>query len=241
MLEDVGEGLLDPGLHVVGHDRRRGVRDPADGLGDLVRGAVMQQSPQQRRICSARQQHRHVGVGIVRRASWLTSSCAARLIRRSGQSTTRSGVSNRSGPNASATARREPRRPRSAPRSGRRPAIPCRTAAPRSSRGRPSSTKTNTRCRAYFTKSGRSVRNISRMAASARYSLVEPDQPEHQHGEDDDDQPGALGELGHREDADHDRRQDPRGQVDRQPGVASPIRVGSDGVWSSRSRPSRIR
>ena len=33
-------------------------------------------------------------------------------------------------------------------------------------------TKTNTRCRAYFTNSGRSVRNISRMAASARYSRL---------------------------------------------------------------------
>ena len=45
--------------------------------------------------------------------------------------------------------------------------------------------------------------------------LVESHQGEHQDREDNDDQPGTLGELGHREDSHHDRRQDSRGQVDR--------------------------
>ena len=60
--QDVGERFADPGLHVVRHDRGGGVRNPADSTRDLVRGAVVEQSSEHRRVRSAWQQHRHVGV-----------------------------------------------------------------------------------------------------------------------------------------------------------------------------------
>ena len=47
LFEQVRERLADSGLHVVGHDRRRGVGESADRVGDLVRGAVVQQPAQQ--------------------------------------------------------------------------------------------------------------------------------------------------------------------------------------------------
>src|SRR5271166_1558820 len=58
-------GLRDSRLYVVGHDLRADTRDPADHPGDLIGSAIMQQPAQQRRIRSAWQQHRHLGVRMI--------------------------------------------------------------------------------------------------------------------------------------------------------------------------------
>ena len=221
MLENVGIGLLDPRLHVVGHDRRRGVRDQADGPGDLVRGAVVQQSAQQRRIGPAWQQHRHIGIAV--------------FVARLGDQHLRGPVD-------------PPIRAVHHPQRGVEfEVVP--TLSQLRGMGRvdhevhrdqvvgPQSPAVAQR---FDHREVNRVHEDEHLVPRVLHQIgavgaehlengglgsifpVEPDQHEHQHREDDDHQPRALGELRHREDADHDRRQDPRGKVDRQ--AVSPAR-----------------
>jgi hypothetical protein len=55
----------DPGLRVVNHDLWGGARDPTDEPGELVRGAIVKQSPHQWRTRSLCEQHRHPGVCMI--------------------------------------------------------------------------------------------------------------------------------------------------------------------------------
>ena len=56
---------VQPVLHVERDDRGRGVRHPADHAGDLVRGAVVQQPAEQRRVAAPGQDRGHLGAGLL--------------------------------------------------------------------------------------------------------------------------------------------------------------------------------
>ena len=212
-------------------------------LGDPVGGAVVQQPLGQPPEGPARQQHGHLGP-VAR------SRCRARARRRpgpgGGRGTRRSpaapGRPGRARSTAAAAAPAscavERRRARRAGRSG----AGCRRSAARAARRGRAGRRAPARC------AGRSAApsawswpHPGHQVERARLGAVPPVQPHQQQPaerEQQHHQPGALGELDHREDQHDQGRHDAAGEVDRQ--LAPPARLAVRAVVAApcRGRPS---